>query len=155
MRAIQGPAQGIALLQRQSRSLSGLVPTMWFKHQPRESYQDMLTAHRLRKVLNYNPATGKFRWRVTISSRALAGSVAGTRGRRGHNQIRIDGKLYQSSRLAWLYMTGKWPKFEINYISRNTSNTRWADLREMTSSKTRTNARRRGKLGKRGVSRAG
>ena len=34
MRAIQGPAQGIALPQRQSRSLPGLVPTMWFKHEP-------------------------------------------------------------------------------------------------------------------------
>jgi len=115
----------------------------------------MLTAHRLRKILSYDPATGKFRWKVTTGSRAIAGSVAGTHGRRGHYQIRIDGKLYQSSRLAWLYMTGKWPKLEINYISRNTSNTRWANLREMTSSQTRTNARRRGKLGIRGVSRAG
>jgi hypothetical protein len=114
----------------------------------------MLTAHRLRKLLRYNPATGIFRWTVTISSRAIAGSVAGTRGRRGHYQIRIDGKLYQSSRLAWLYMTGKWPKLEINFINRNTSDARWANLREMTPSQIRTNARKRSKLGIRGVSRA-
>jgi len=111
----------------------------------------MLTAHRLRKVLNYNPTTGKFRWRVTISSRALAGSVAGTYGRRGHNQIRIDGKLYQSSRLAWLYKTGRWPKLEIDFINRNRSDTRWANLREVTPSQIRTKARRRSKLGVRGV----
>ena len=99
----------------------------------------------MRKVLSYNPATGKFRWRVTISSRAIAGSIAGTRGRRGHNQIRIDGKLYQSSRLAWLYKTGRWPKLEINFINRNTSDTRWVNLGEMTSSQIRTKARTRSK----------
>src|SRR5262249_23249265 len=122
--------------------------------QKRENYQDMLTAHRLRKVLNYNPATGQFRWRVTISSRALAGSVAGTRGRRGHIQIRIDGKLYQSSRLAWLYKTGRWPKLEIDFINRNRSDTRWANLREVTPSQIRRKTRRHRKLGARGVSRA-
>jgi len=105
----------------------------------------------LRKVLNYNPTTGKFRWRVTISGRALAGSVAGTYGRRGPNQIRIDGKLYQSSRLAWLYKTGRWPKLEIDFINRNRSDTRWANLREVTPSQIRRKARRRSKLGVRGV----
>src|SRR5215472_6557371 len=106
MRAIQGQAQGIAPYNDNrdpypaSFQRCGSNMSRYKGRQRRESYRDMLTAHRLRKVLNYNPATGKFRWRVTISSRALAGSVAGTRGRRGHNQIRIDGKLYQSSRLA-------------------------------------------------------
>ena len=89
-----------------------------------------LTANRLRKVLSYDPGTGKFRWRVTSGSRAVAGSIAGTRGHRGHHQIRIDGKLYQASRLAWLYMTGRWPKLEINFSNRNTSDTRWANLRK-------------------------
>ena len=114
----------------------------------------MLTAHRLRKLLRYYPTTGKFRWKVTTSSRAIAGGVAGTRGRRGHYQIRIDGNPYQASRLAWLYMSGKWPKLEINFINRNTSDTRWANLREMTPSQVRTNARGRSKLRVRSVARA-
>src|SRR6516164_5991164 len=114
----------------------------------------MLTAHRLRKILSYDPVTGKFRWKVTTGSRAIAGSLAGTRGRRGHNQIRIDGKLYQSSRLAWLYKTGRWPKLEIDFINRNRSDTRWANLREVTPSQIRSKTRRRSKLGARGVSRA-
>ncbi|MGC1680705.1 MAG: HNH endonuclease, partial [Pseudolabrys sp.] len=88
-----------------------------------------LSANRLRKVLSYDPGTGKFRWRVTSGSRAVAGSIAGTRGSRGHHQIRIDGKLYQASRLAWLYMTGKWPKLEIDYINHKTSDARWTNLR--------------------------
>src|SRR5262249_23980480 len=43
----------------------------------------MLTAKRLRKILRYDPKTGSFRWKVTISSRATSSSVAGALGRRG------------------------------------------------------------------------
>ena len=110
-----------------------------------------LSANRLRKVLSYDPATGKFRWRVTSGSRAVAGSIAGTRGSRGHHQIRIDGKLYQASRLAWLYMTGKWPKLEIDYINHKTSDARWTNLRAMTPSQRGASTRTRNKLGVRGV----
>jgi hypothetical protein len=39
--------------------------------------------------------------------------------------IWVDGKIYRATRLAWLYMTGKWPKLEIGYINRKTSDTRW------------------------------
>ena len=90
----------------------------------------MLTAKRLRKLLNYDPATGVFRWRVNRRGPVNAGDVAGCRGHKGYHQIRVEGTVYQSGRLAWLYMTGKWPKLEIGYIDRNTSDTRWANLRE-------------------------
>ena len=33
--------------------------------------------------------------------------------------IGVTEKLYQASRLAWLYMTGKWPNLQIDYINRN------------------------------------
>jgi len=90
----------------------------------------MLTAKRLRKILRYDPKTGSFRWKVTISSRATSSSVAGALGRRGHRQIRIDGKLYQASRPAWLYKTGTWPKAGIQFVNGNNSDTRWTNLRE-------------------------
>jgi hypothetical protein len=109
-----------------------------------------LTAGQLRKLLLYNPATGIFRWKVHKSGIRID-SVAGGRGRTGYREIRIDGTLHQSSRLAWLYMTGRWPKFEINFVNRNTSDTRWANLCEMTPSQRRINASRRSKLGVMGV----
>ena len=109
-----------------------------------------LTARKLRKLLRYNASTGIFRWKVHRSGIKI-GSVAGSRGSRGYYQIRIDGKLYQSSRLAWLYMTGRWPKFEIHFINRNKSDIRWANLWEMTPSLTRINARKQSKLGVTGV----
>ena len=65
----------------------------------------MLTANRLRKVLSYAPATGIFRWKVSASTRAPVGTIAGAKNGRGYRQIRIDGRPYSASRLAWLYMT--------------------------------------------------
>jgi hypothetical protein len=97
----------------------------------------MLTAKRLRKVLSYAPTTGIFRWKVSTGSRAPVGAIAGARNGRGYHQIRIGGRPYSASRLAWLYMTGKWPNSEISYINGKPSDTRWANLREVTSSQNR------------------
>ena len=77
----------------------------------------MLSPKRLRKVLSYAPTTGIFRWKVSTSSRASVGSIAGAKNGRGYHQIRIGGQPYSASRLAWLYMTGKWPNSEISYIN--------------------------------------
>jgi hypothetical protein len=95
----------------------------------------MLTANRLCKVLSYAPATGIFRWKVSASTRAPVGTIAGAKNGRGYRQIRINGRPYSASRLAWLYMTGKWPSSEISYVNGKPSDTRWANLREATSYK--------------------
>jgi hypothetical protein len=110
-----------------------------------------LSANRLRKLLNYAPATGVFRWRVLKGGNNV-GTVAGSiHPPKGYRQICIDGKIYRANRLAWLYMTGKWPKLEIGYINHKTSDTRWANLRAMTPSQRGATSRRRNKLGVRGV----
>jgi hypothetical protein len=109
-----------------------------------------LSANRLRKLLNYDPATGVFRWRVRKGPNV--GTVAGSiHPPRGYRQICIDGKIYRTNRLAWLYMTGKWPKLEIGYINHKTSDNRWANLRAMTPSQRRAASRSHNKLGVRGV----
>jgi HNH endonuclease len=61
-------------------------------------------------------------------------AIAGAKNGRGYRQIRIDGRPYSASRLAWLYMTRKWPNSEISYFNGKPSDTRWANLREATSS---------------------
>ena len=109
-----------------------------------------LSATQLRKLLKYDPATGVFRWRVH-RGRNNVGTVAGTHPPKGYRQIRIDGKIYRAHRLAWLYMTGKWPKLEIGYINHKTSDARWANLRAMTPSQRGAATRMRNKLGVRGV----
>ena len=83
----------------------------------------MLTANRLRNILKYAPATGVFRWKISASTRAPVGTIAGSRNGRGYRQIRIDGRPYSASRLAWLYMTpqvAELPKSTILTVSRLT-----------------------------------
>ena len=139
---------------------SGYCPALTFgySHQmPR--YKDRhsakvktLSATRLRKLLKYTPATGVFRWRVGMGG-GYSGAVAGCiRRSNGYRVICVDGKLHQATRLAWLYMTGKWPKLEINCINRHRSDTRWANLRQITPSQRRAYALYNNKRGARGVS---
>ena len=110
-----------------------------------------LSANRLRKLLSYAPTTGVFRWRMH-RGRNKVGTVAGTiHPPKGYRVICVDGRIYRANRLAWLYMTGKWPKLEIGYINHKTSDTRWANLRAMTHSQRGAISRRRNKLGVRGV----
>ena len=103
----------------------------------------MLTAKRLRKVLSYAPTTGIFRWKVSASGRAPVGAIAGAKNGRGYHQIRIGGRPYSASRLACLYMTGKWPNSEISYLNGKPADTRWANLREATSSRNRNRPKRK------------
>src|SRR5205823_6060710 len=119
-------------------SIVRLTPFSYLVGRPMSTFRlRMLTVKRLRKVLSYAPTTGIFRWKVSAGSRAPVGAIAGARNGRGYHQIRIGGRPYSASRLAWLYMTGKWPNSEISYINGKPSDTRWANLREATSSQNR------------------
>lgn len=64
-----------------------------------------LTAKRLRKVLDYNPETGKFVRRIARSNQR-AGTETGCINTLGYVVIMVDYKLYLAHRLAWLYVYG-------------------------------------------------
>lgn len=90
----------------------------------------MITADRVRELLDYCPETGEFRNR--ISRRASpAGKLVGTMLPIGYLQIKIDRKCYYCHRLAWLYVHGVWP-LEIDHIDHDRSNNRIANLRSVT-----------------------
>jgi hypothetical protein len=89
-----------------------------------------LTAERLRELLHYDPATGVFRWRVRTSSRRAAGDIAGTAHNAGYWQIRVAGEVHLAHRLAWLYMTGAWPKDQIDHRNTDRADNRRENLRE-------------------------
>jgi len=90
----------------------------------------MLTLEIVRIVLYYDPETGKWKW---LKNRGGNRGKAGTWRKDGRIQIRLYGKFYLSSRLAWFYMTGEWPT-EIDHIDRNRANDRWTNLREVSRS---------------------
>lgn len=94
-----------------------------------------LTADYLRHLLHYDPLTGVWTWINPLPrSKMHRGDVAGSIDSNGRRKIRIASAHYYSSRLAWLYMTGKWPQDQIDHKNRIKDDDRWENLREATQS---------------------
>jgi hypothetical protein len=92
----------------------------------------MLTAIYLRSILHYDPDTGIWTWRITQSNRAVAGAVAGCKNRNGYVEIKIGGHTYKAHRLAFIYMLGAEPAYEVDHVDTDKSNNRWMNLRPAT-----------------------
>jgi hypothetical protein len=98
----------------------------------------MITALRLRELLDYDPLTGIFLWR---RQSGVFNSAAGPRNRwaskragamtvQGYYIISVDNERLRAARLAFLYMTGEWPKEHIDHINGDTADDRWCNLRQ-------------------------
>jgi len=111
--------------------------------------QAEVTAELVRSILDYDPETGVFTWRVrdvslfpagkaspehkaAVWNKRWPGTTAGTPGTGGYVLIAIRDRLYKAHRLAWLYMYGRWPIAFIDHINGDTSDNRLANLREAT-----------------------
>lgn len=101
----------------------------------------MITQERLRQVMNYSPDTGLFTWSIGKGT-AKAGDIAGTPQSTGYVFIRIDGIKYLAHRLAFLYMTGKWPEACVDHINHVRTDNRWANLRPASRADNSKNASR-------------
>lgn len=91
----------------------------------------MLTQHRLKQVLSYNPDTGVFTRLITINGKAKKGDIAGYNHSNGYKLITIDGCKIYCHHLAWLYMYGEWPKY-IDHINGKPDDNRITNLRKST-----------------------
>ncbi len=89
----------------------------------------MLDAVKLRSLLDYAPGTGVFIWRVSNGPRAVVGTIAGTVDRHGYRRIRINNVKHSAHRLAWLYVTGKWPPECMDHKNRVRDDNRFSNLR--------------------------
>lgn len=87
------------------------------------------TADRVRELLSFDSATGIFTWRKTMGGLASIGSVAGSPNSAGYILIKVDGRKYQSSRLAWLYHFGQWPEHYVDHVNGDRSDNRIENLR--------------------------
>ena len=78
-----------------------------------------LTQERLKQLLHYDPETGEF-------SRVAKGrgyhKPVNSLYEDGYYRIGVDRRIYMANRLAWLYMTGKWPKEIIDHRDLDKSN---------------------------------
>lgn len=92
----------------------------------------MLTADRLREVIEYTPESGEFIWKKKIGARSVIGVRAGNFRKDGYLAIQIDGTKYKGHRLAWLWVTGRWPEEEIDHRNGSHGDNRWENLRSAT-----------------------
>src|SRR5215467_13054369 len=99
-----------------------------------------LTHTRLRQVLNYNPKTGVFRWRINKRGHARKGNRAGTITASGYRQIKLDQECFSAGPLAIFWMTGRWPKVIADHINMVRDENRWSNLREATHSQNHANS---------------
>lgn len=97
-----------------------------------------LAHERLRELLDYDPDTGIFRWRISRGPRK-AGAVAGCVG--SYVQVMVDRKNYKAHRLAWFWMTGEWPPAEIDHKNGSGADNRFEVIRPATSSQNKMNRR--------------
>ena len=116
-----------------------------------------VTIDRLKECLNYSPITGVFTWRHTVGGNCKKGFPAGRAGTgkaAGYWRINVDGREYKYHRLAWFYMTGEWPKDQIDHINGDPSDNRFSNLREATPTQNKANsgAYKNSKSGFKGVS---
>ena len=119
---------------------------------------EILTAQRLREILDYDPFTGHFKWLVKIAHRVEIGHYAGSINKRGYVCIRANKRGYQAHRLAWLHFYGSWPDDQIDHINGIKSDNRIVNLRDSTNCTNGQNKRSaysHNKLGILGVKRKG
>ena len=111
-----------------------------------------LTQDYLKECLIYDPIKGTFIWKIrpqshfkstdkmnssmicNIWNSHYANKFAGNTNtnKNKYTNISIDKKSYPSHRLAFLYMEGYNPEYEIDHIDRNKSNNKWSNLRHVT-----------------------
>lgn len=106
----------------------------------------------LKHILSYDPEKGVFYWlqpRPRIKVGVIAGSL---KKKTGYVSIEIDGKEYAAHRLAWFYITGKWPENQIDHKNRIRNDNSFSNLREATNGQNRANTQSSSKHGLKGVS---
>lgn len=89
----------------------------------------MITQQELKTLLNYDPNTGLFTWKIPKKGRKVN---AGGMRKDGYYRICINYKRYLSHRLAWLYVYGEFPDKCIDHINLNPSDNRICNLRLAT-----------------------
>lgn len=96
---------------------------------PENKAQDIL-----KQYLKYDFETGEFSYRHDYNIRRVKGALA-CGFSNGYVRFRVfpnGRKKYMAHRLVWLYVTGKWPKDQIDHINHDRSDNRFFNLREVT-----------------------
>ncbi len=88
-----------------------------------------ITQEILKEILHYQPDTGVFTWLKHGGGNGV-GAIAGSEKGDGRIQIQIMRKKYLASRLAYLYIKGRFPDVYIGHKNGDFSDIRWSNLED-------------------------
>lgn len=88
-----------------------------------------LTHQQVLDALDYNPATGVFKWKINPAKNIKAGTIAGGSSKgNDYRYIRLNNSEVTECRLAWFYMTGEWPNGRVKYKNGDKNDCRFENL---------------------------
>lgn len=124
--------------------------------------RDLPSPELLRKLLRYDPETGKLFWVArnaeffTNTNRRSASHAQTQWNERyadqeaftafdGHGYLmgRIFKKPYKAHRVAWAIVNGEWPNGQIDHLNGNRSDNRLKNLRQVDQSENNKNSKKR------------
>lgn len=103
----------------------------------------MITQERLKELFYYNPQFGIFVRKVSTSTNAKVGDIAGHLNVNGYIRMSVDCKAYQAHRLVFLYMNGEFPEHQVDHIKGVRADNRWSQLTAATDTENQKNAKKR------------
>lgn len=88
-----------------------------------------LAQSRLKELFDYDSSTGNLTWRVAGKHRDI-GSTAGGVGTCKARAVKVDGKVYTTAHLVWVYVFGVAPRTRLVHVNGIATDDRIENLRE-------------------------
>ena len=100
-----------------------------------QSSRPIITRDELQQLVSFDKHTGVFHWKVSVRSRGgltRIGNPVGHVGLTGYVRIILRGREYSAHRLAWFYVHGTWPQYDIDHRNGVRHDNRISNLRDVT-----------------------
>lgn len=88
-----------------------------------------ISIERIKEVLSYNPETGSLTWKSKTAAWDRTGEEAAPApAHNGYRYISLDKGDYLAHRLAYVLMTGEFPKGQLTFKDDNRLNLKWENI---------------------------